>query len=1065
MTPERWQQIEKLYHDSQERAPQERAIWLAEVCAGDEALRREVEKLLAANDDAGDFLNTPAFEMNTQQLTASSIMLPSGERFSHYEVLSKIGAGGMGEVYLARDTNLGRKVALKVLPLQFTADRGRLLRFIREAKTASALNHPNIITIYEIGQSGEIHFIATEFIEGVTLRQRLSNSKLDLREALEIARQIAAALDTAHRAGIIHRDIKPENIMLRPDGVVKVLDFGLAKLTESSAPIDFTAGQDLTTTAHGLLIGTPRYMSPEQARRQKVDARSDIFGFGVVVYEMIAGKPPFMGQTVADLFAALLSHDPTPLTHYVPTAPPELNYIVGKALAKDCAERYQTVRELQSDLQSLISNLGTSLPPLPVGDSTLLLTSAQSEANATGAAGKGMTNSTTSLSGRLTASLIRPTLKVSPLMIVVALIIFGGLLWYFLSRNRPAPLPRELRFETLFGKRGLGLATLKRSHFSPDGKKIAFAASGEGNNLWVKQVSGGQERQITFGPWREDSPIWSPDGEQLAFVSTRGNQLGIWTTPYLGDAPILRKTLGGSEAPTSAVWPALVAWSQDGTALYYEWNFQFYRLDLNSKEAAPLLPSNPPFQFPQDFALSPDQKEIAFIAQQNRQYDIWRLPLSGGTPQRITNNPTLEQAPLWRGNGKLLYNARVEGALQVYFVDVAGGVPTLLATGDHQCYLADYSAGTGRLLCQEQRDESDIFAVSTEGGAEQQVTNDLGAEFWASISPDSNSVLYHSIPGERFVWEPRKSLIFRKDLTAKEPVARLAADAFETQWSPDGERIAFLRLADSTTTQLWTVKASGGEEQRLTTSNVVSSGIRNSPPYNRIQPNSWCWSPDSKRLAYCAIQDGSVNLWTVAADGSQATPVSTNRDPDLRVDCPMWSPDGQRLAYVTETGRNGTPGTQTRSLWIAQQDKSSLIYHTTALLRFLGWTANNELVVAITDSVTGSRTQPTTAQIISLKFNGGDARIAQRQIGILDEAYLSNLHLAPNKRSVASVKSQNGRDDIWLFPLTNAPPRKLTNNSDPSVVFASLSWSSDGKTIYYDKQARWSLLTMIDRLD
>ncbi|HEX4948960.1 MAG TPA: protein kinase, partial [Blastocatellia bacterium] len=554
MTPERWQRIEKLYQDSQDRTPEERVAWLAEVCAGDETLRRDVEALLAANEHASGFLNTPAFKLEAQQLAAPAIILPSGEQFNHYQILSQLGVGGMGEVYLARDLNLERKVALKVLPPHVTTDLGRLHRFIREAKTASALNHPNIITIYEIGQSGDIHFIATEYIEGITLRQRLQSGRLELRAALEVGRQIAAALDTAHRAGIIHRDIKPENIMLRPDGLVKVLDFGLAKLTEDALLPN--SGSNLSSTMPGLLLGTPRYMSPEQARRQKVDARSDIFSFGEVLYEMVTGQPPFTGATMADLFAAILQGTPLPLTHYVPDAPAELQQLLTKALAKDCAERYQSMRELQHDLHALTEKLGVSPSVLSEEASTLLLPTTPTQ-NQTAA--NTPARHTTSFSGRLAASLTRPALNVSPLMIVAVLIVLGGLMWYLWPRSATTIVPRELRFETLFGKRGLGLATLKNSHFSPDGKKIAFAASGEGNNLWVKQVSGGPERQITFGPWREDSPIWSPDGEQLAFVSTRGNQLGIWTTPYLGDAPMLRKTLGGNEALTSAVWPSLVA--------------------------------------------------------------------------------------------------------------------------------------------------------------------------------------------------------------------------------------------------------------------------------------------------------------------------------------------------------------------------------------------------------------------------------------------------------------------------------------------------------------------------
>ncbi|HEX4951140.1 MAG TPA: DPP IV N-terminal domain-containing protein, partial [Blastocatellia bacterium] len=496
-----------------------------------------------------------------------------------------------------------------------------------------------------------------------------------------------------------------------------------------------------------------------------------------------------------------------------------------------------------------------------------------------------------------------------------------------------------------------------------------------------------------------------------------------------------------------------------GTAIYYEWNFHFYRLDLNTKEAVSLLPPNPHFRFPQDFALSLDQKEVAFIAQENRQYDIWRLPLGGGAPQRVTHDSVFEQAPFWQPDNKLLYNVRHEGAMQVYWLDVTSGVSTLIPTGDHPCHLADYSVATGRLLCQEQRDESDVFSVPTEGGAEREVTNDLGAEFWATIAPNNSAVLYHSIPGERFIWEPRKSFLFSRSLTDKGTVARLAADAFEAQWSPSGERIAFLRMTDQITRQLWVINAAGGEERQLTNGDVVISGVRNSPPYNRSQPSAWSWSPDSQRLAYCVTQDGAVNVWTVAADGTQATPVSANRDPDIRFDCPLWSPDGQRLAYITETGRKGAPGKPTRSLWVTQQEKSRLVFQTEALLRFLGWTTNHELIVALTDSLTGSRTQPTSVQLVVLKLNAADT-VDQRPLGTLSETYLSNVHLAANGQRIAFVKSQNGRDDIWLFSPGNGQQRKLTNNSDPSALFASLSWAPDGKTIYYDKQARWSILTM-----
>ncbi len=304
-----------------------------------------------------------------------------GQTISHYRILGKIGAGGMGEVYLAEDDRLGRKLALKVLPEQFTQDPDRVRRFEQEARAASALNHPNIITIYEIGkisaETGELHFIATEFIEGETLRRRMLDSRLDLAESLEIAIQCLNALQTAHKANIIHRDIKPENIMLRPDGYVKILDFGLAKLTEqTSQDTDGleTPARSVFETQPGVVMGTIDYMSPEQARGQRVDGRTDIFSLGVTLYEMVSGRRPFMGSTTSDLIAALLVSEPKRLSQHLPNVPAELEQIVARMLVKDRDARYQTAQEVLNDLKrvkSRIESLGESSGTLPLEAPTL----------------------------------------------------------------------------------------------------------------------------------------------------------------------------------------------------------------------------------------------------------------------------------------------------------------------------------------------------------------------------------------------------------------------------------------------------------------------------------------------------------------------------------------------------------------------------------------------------------------------------------------------------------------------------------------------------------------------
>jgi serine/threonine protein kinase len=289
--------------------------------------------------------------------------IAAGTRLGRYKIRSKLGEGGMGEVYLAEDTELERIVALKVLPEKVTSDRQRMIRFTQEARAASALNHPNILTIYEIGEAAGARFIATEFIDGVTLRESLENAQMGVLEALDVAAQTAAALTAAHAAGIVHRDIKPENIMLRPDGYVKVLDFGLAKLIEPGAAAT-TTGRDsqaptkeIVHTMPGVVMGTVKYMSPEQARGLPVDAGTDIWSLGVVLYEMVAGRLPFEGDTPNDVIASILKTEPTFLSRLVWETDAELERIITKSLRKRREERYQTIKDMALDLKSLKQRL------------------------------------------------------------------------------------------------------------------------------------------------------------------------------------------------------------------------------------------------------------------------------------------------------------------------------------------------------------------------------------------------------------------------------------------------------------------------------------------------------------------------------------------------------------------------------------------------------------------------------------------------------------------------------------------------------------------------------------
>ena len=357
MSPERWQQVKQIFQSAIERAPSERDGFISEACAGDLALRSEVESLISSHDKSGDSIEGIAVEAATELLVNDRGGIIVGKQIGRYEVLSRIGRGGMGEVFLAQDSSLGRKVALKLLRGEFTRNEDRLRRFQQEARAASALNHPNILTIHEIGQDGGLHFIATEYIEGETLRKQLARARMTLGHALDVAVQTASALTASHQAGIIHRDIKPENIMLRGDGYVKVLDFGLAKLVEAKTVNSALPTLPKVETESGVVMGTVSYMSPEQARGLAVDARTDVWSLGVIIYEMVTGRQPFEGETTSDVLSLILQKEPPPLTQSISEVPPELERIVSKALRKDKEERYQSIKDLMLDLKSLKEHL------------------------------------------------------------------------------------------------------------------------------------------------------------------------------------------------------------------------------------------------------------------------------------------------------------------------------------------------------------------------------------------------------------------------------------------------------------------------------------------------------------------------------------------------------------------------------------------------------------------------------------------------------------------------------------------------------------------------------------
>jgi TolB-like protein/Tfp pilus assembly protein PilF len=355
MTPARLQTIKEIFHAALDCEPDQLNAFLDETCAGDEVLHANVEALLASHRQAGNFIETPVAFLAASIVENGRADLLIGQTIGHYKISKRIGSGGMGEVYLASDISAGRKAALKLLPTQFTGDAERMKRFQQEARAVAGLNHPNILTIYEVGADSSLRYIASELIEGETLRQRLGRESVQLSEAVEIAIQVASALAAAHEAGVIHRDVKPGNIMLRPDGYVKVLDFGIAKLAEQEAPATMPKDEALllVETNLGSILGTVPYMSPEQACGAPADKRTDIWSLGVVLYEMATGHAPFSGDTPREVMSSILEKEPPPLTHYIPHAPAELQQIISKTLRKNREERYPSAHALLQALKDL----------------------------------------------------------------------------------------------------------------------------------------------------------------------------------------------------------------------------------------------------------------------------------------------------------------------------------------------------------------------------------------------------------------------------------------------------------------------------------------------------------------------------------------------------------------------------------------------------------------------------------------------------------------------------------------------------------------------------------------
>ncbi len=955
----------------------------------------------------------------------------------------------MGEVYLAQDLTLGRNVALKVLPEDVASNRHRMQRFVQEAQAASGLNHPNIITIHEIGTEPGAHFMVTEFIDGENLRHHLRRAPLTLTEAIEIATQVASALASAHAAGIIHRDIKPENIMLRRDGIVKVLDFGLAKLTERwrADEVDRDANtQAMVHTEPGLVVGTTAYMSPEQARAREIDTRTDIWSLGIVLYEMIARRTPFQSETASDTSAAILKSEPPALSQFVPDTPAELERIVRKALQKDREERYQGVRDLLVDLKSLRRNLDVNAEiersgaPLSQERS---LSSGTRQATGSGAYPSTQTSALTQQLGLTSGA---RWLWLATILLISGLAL-GVWFWWRHRETDPNRFAALSVTQLVSRKNELGETGTRHARFSPDGKFVAYASTkGNSSAIWLKQVGSGEPFANQSELATAASPIWSPDGLQIAFLSRREGQNGIWTMAAFGGSPTLLKTL-------ESFSPELVAWSRDGKICFVTQG-NLYALNIATQEISPVTKLDSSKPQDRSFAISPNEERLAYTDSSDGQSDIWMMPTRGGQPVRVTNDKAQDGSPVWTPDGQsILYSSKRNGIGQICLVRLDGRQPVQLTVNDSNTNVLDISPDGTKILYSTDRDESDLWSVKQDHAKESQLTSDAGVELWPDVAPDGETVAFqatHATTNATFF----NCLILAKSLKSDAAATQLAPDGFAPLWSPDGKQVAFLRHVNGTN-DLWLVHAAGGDAKPLTTGSVTFGGF-SKLPYNRVETQDFQWSPDSARLIYCADSSGVANVWQIGIDGSAPVQLSDNTDANIHFFNPTWSPDGRQVAWLALSTAQKKASW---SVWLIAEGQQKQILQSDSMLGLVGWSpSGQQLIVKSVPGKSGLSAGPVDVSLAAMSVRDG----RQRSLAQLPATYFQNIKLAPVSDQIAFVTRQDGADSLQVIAATGGATKTILTSSDPRVYFSAIAWSPDGKTIYYGKQSSWTVFSIID---
>jgi serine/threonine protein kinase/Tol biopolymer transport system component len=767
--------------------------------------------------------------------------LAPGTKLGPYEIQSPLGAGGMGEVYRARDPRLGREVAIKVLPASLSSDPGRLQRFEQEARSASALNHPNILVVYDVGTHDGVPYLVTELLEGETLRERLREGTLPPRKALEYAIQLGQGLAAAHEKGIIHRDLKPDNIFLCRDGRCKILDFGLAKLV-APEPQDATISRLRSPhTEEGVVMGTAGYMSPEQVRGQKADARSDIFAFGAVLYEMLSGRRAFLGVTPADTASAILKEDPADLVAGNRKITPTLDGIVRHCLEKNPEERFQSARDLAFHLHSLspISEVGAASADLPT---------------------RGLSPS------------------VRWLLASLALVLVAAGSWWLRETFAGRSATKTAQFRHLTDFAGME----EFPAISPDGKSVAFTRDAGGfRQLWVRLLSGGVPIQVTRDPVDHQSPRWSPDSGALIYYSPPVAEAygTVWQIPALGGTPRpLTHSLGSADL------------GHDGKRLAF---FRFENrqvelvvsaLDGNFLQVVTRLSAQYSYSYPR---WSPDDTRIAYQRSQVFRSDIFVAPSQGGQPRPITDEAVMMGGFAWLPDGSGIVYSSARGSTILYLAThnlwlakLSGSEPVQLTLGE-ESYVSPDVSSTGAIAASRVHMKFDLWKFPADGTATEnvrraiQLTRQTGQVQTPDAGPGDRELVFLSDSGGHGnLWITHQDGTAARQVTFdRDPGVSLGVPV----WSPDGKDIAYVttRNQKGWRFSLWLVRPDGSNDHL-----VAENG-------------GWaCWTADSKWLYYAVPTEVGYRIEKISPDGGP--PVVVRTDNAIG---PAMSPDNSTLYY------------------------------------------------------------------------------------------------------------------------------------------------------------------------